>query len=69
MPHARRVGHATFETPYMGKSLDHWLQVAGLVLAGREDRRESLAAFERRDGKAEDGAGFHDISQRQLLLL
>lgn len=43
MPHARRVGHATFETPDMGKSLDHWLQVAGLVLAGREDRRAYLA--------------------------
>ena len=39
----RRMGHATFETPDLAKAIEHYTQVIGLSLAGREDKRAFLA--------------------------
>src|SRR6476619_3820699 len=38
-----RIGHATFETPDLAKAIEHYTQVIGLSLAGREDKRAFLA--------------------------
>ena len=38
-----RIGHATFETPDLDKAIEHYTQVIGLSLAGREDKRAFLA--------------------------
>ena len=38
-----RIGHATFETPDLAKAIEHFTQVIGLSLAGREDKRAFLA--------------------------
>jgi catechol 2,3-dioxygenase-like lactoylglutathione lyase family enzyme len=38
-----RIGHATFETPDLAKAVEHYTQVIGLSLAGREDKRAFLA--------------------------
>ncbi|MPZ56465.1 MAG: glyoxalase [Rhizobiales bacterium] len=43
MIQARRIGHATFETPDLDKAIDHFTQVVGLVLAEREKDRAYLA--------------------------
>ena len=43
MPQARRIGHATFETPDLNREIDHWVDVAGLVLAERDGKRAYLA--------------------------
>jgi catechol 2,3-dioxygenase-like lactoylglutathione lyase family enzyme len=40
---ALRIGHATFETPDLSKAIDHYTQVHGLALAGREGKRAFLA--------------------------
>ena len=37
-----RIGHATFETPDLAKAIEHYTQVIGLSLAGREDKRAFL---------------------------
>ena len=53
-----RIGHATFETPDLAKAIEHYTQVIGLSLAGREDKRAFLAtkigqlAIELRQGSA-----------------
>jgi catechol 2,3-dioxygenase-like lactoylglutathione lyase family enzyme len=39
-----RLGHATFETPDLAKAIDHYTQVIGFALAGREDKRAFLAS-------------------------
>ena len=39
-----RIGHATFETPDLGKAIEHFTQVIGLSLVGREANRAFLAA-------------------------
>jgi len=39
-----RIGHATFETPDLAKAIEHFTQVIGLSLAGREDKRAFLAS-------------------------
>jgi catechol 2,3-dioxygenase-like lactoylglutathione lyase family enzyme len=39
----RRVGHATFETADIEKQIAYWTDVAGLVLAERENKRAYLA--------------------------
>jgi catechol 2,3-dioxygenase-like lactoylglutathione lyase family enzyme len=41
---ALRIGHATFETPDLGKAIDHYTQVIGFALAGREGKRAFLAS-------------------------
>jgi catechol 2,3-dioxygenase-like lactoylglutathione lyase family enzyme len=41
---ALRIGHATFETPDLTKAIEHYTQVIGLSLAGREDKRAFLAS-------------------------
>jgi len=38
-----RIGHATFETPDIDKAIDHYTQVIGLSLAGRDGKRAFLA--------------------------
>jgi len=38
-----RIGHATFETPDLDKAIEHYTQVIGLSLAGRDGRRAFLA--------------------------
>ena len=38
-----RIGHATFETPDLAKAIEHYTQVIGLSLVGREDKRAFLA--------------------------
>ena len=43
MPQARRIGHATFETPDLEREIDHWINTAGLVLAARDGKRAYLA--------------------------
>ena len=40
----RRIGHATFETPDLDKAVDHFTQVMGLSLAGRDGKRAFLAS-------------------------
>ena len=44
MIQARRIGHATFETPDLDNAIDHFTQVVGLVLAAREKDRAYLAS-------------------------
>ena len=44
MIQARRIGHATFETPDLDRAIDYYTQVNGLVLAEREDNRAFLAS-------------------------
>jgi catechol 2,3-dioxygenase-like lactoylglutathione lyase family enzyme len=39
-----RIGHATFETPDLERAIEHYTQVIGLSLAGREDKRAFLAS-------------------------
>jgi catechol 2,3-dioxygenase-like lactoylglutathione lyase family enzyme len=54
----RRIGHATLETPDLERQLAYWTEVAGLVLAERDNNRAFLAtrtgllvvALERADG-------------------
>ena len=43
MIQARRIGHATFETPDLDRAIDYYTQVNGLVLAEREPERAFLA--------------------------
>jgi len=43
MIQARRIGHATFETPDLDRTIDYYTQVNGLVLAEREPRHAFLA--------------------------
>jgi catechol 2,3-dioxygenase-like lactoylglutathione lyase family enzyme len=38
-----RLGHATFETPDIEKAIEHYTQVIGLSLAGRDGKRAFLA--------------------------
>src|SRR4029078_3431637 len=38
-----RIGHATFETPDLAKAIEHYTQVIGLCVAGREYTRAFLA--------------------------
>ena len=40
---ARRLGHATFETPDLEKAIDYYTQVNGLVVCARENSRAFLA--------------------------
>src|SRR5262252_6446899 len=44
MIQARRIGHATFETPDLERAIDYYTQVNGLVLAERETDRAFLAS-------------------------
>ena len=44
MIQARRIGHATFETPDLDRAIDYYTQVNGLVLAEREPGRAFLAS-------------------------
>ena len=44
MIQARRIGHATFETPDLDAAVDYYTQVNGLVLAEREPGRAFLAS-------------------------
>ena len=44
MIQARRIGHATFETPDLDAAVDYYTQVNGLVLAEREPARAFLAS-------------------------
>ena len=44
MIQARRIGHATFETPDLDGAIDYYTQVNGLVLAEREPGRAFLAS-------------------------
>ena len=41
---ARRIGHITFETPDLDKSINHFTEVVGLMLAEREKDRAYLAS-------------------------
>lgn len=41
---ARRIGHASFETPDLGKAIEHYTQAVGLLLAHREGDRAWLAS-------------------------
>ena len=47
MIQARRIGHATFETPDLDGAIDYYTQVNGLVLAEREPGRAFLAIQDR----------------------
>jgi catechol 2,3-dioxygenase-like lactoylglutathione lyase family enzyme len=38
----KRIAHATFETPDLGKAIDYYTQVNGLILAEREQSRAFL---------------------------
>jgi catechol 2,3-dioxygenase-like lactoylglutathione lyase family enzyme len=44
MVKARRIGHATFETPDMERMIDYYTEVIGLVLAEREKDRAFIAS-------------------------
>jgi catechol 2,3-dioxygenase-like lactoylglutathione lyase family enzyme len=44
MIQARRIGHATFETPDLERAIDYYTQVNGLVLAERETDHAFLAS-------------------------
>jgi catechol 2,3-dioxygenase-like lactoylglutathione lyase family enzyme len=44
MINAKRVGHATFETPDLEKAIAYYTDVNGLVLSGREKGRAFLAS-------------------------
>jgi catechol 2,3-dioxygenase-like lactoylglutathione lyase family enzyme len=39
-----RIGHAAFETPDLGKAIEHYTQVIGLALAGRDGKRAFMAS-------------------------
>ena len=39
-----RIGHATFETPDLDRAIEHYTQVIGFSLAGRENKRAFLAS-------------------------
>lgn len=41
---AKRLGHASFVTPDMDRQIDHYREVVGLHLVGREARRAFLAS-------------------------
>src|SRR5437660_4107231 len=41
---AKRLGHATFETPDLERQLDYYQHVVGLKLVGREGKRAFLAS-------------------------
>jgi catechol 2,3-dioxygenase-like lactoylglutathione lyase family enzyme len=41
---AKRIGHATFETPDLERQLDYYQHVVGLKLIGREGKRAFLAS-------------------------
>ena len=41
---AKRVGHATFETPDLDKAIAYYTDVNGLVLSAREKGRAFLAS-------------------------
>jgi catechol 2,3-dioxygenase-like lactoylglutathione lyase family enzyme len=41
---ARRIGHATFETPDLDSAIEHYTQAMGLLLAGRAKGRAYLAS-------------------------
>ena len=43
MIQARRIGHATFETPDLERQIDYYTQVAGLIVAEREKDRVFLS--------------------------
>lgn len=43
MIQARRIGHATFETPDLEKQIGYYTQVAGLIVAEREKNRVFLS--------------------------
>jgi catechol-2,3-dioxygenase len=40
----RRISHATFETPYLDRQVEHFTKVTGLVVAAREGDRVLLAS-------------------------
>src|SRR5262245_1641078 len=44
MVQARRIGHATFETPDLNKAIDYYEEFMGLKLAEREKDRAFLAS-------------------------
>ena len=44
MVKARRIGHATFETPDLPRMIDYYTEVVGLILAEREKDRAFLAS-------------------------
>jgi len=44
MIQARRIGHATFETPDLDAAIDYYTQINGLVVAEREPGRAFLAS-------------------------
>ncbi|MEA2292213.1 MAG: hypothetical protein QOF17_1236, partial [Solirubrobacteraceae bacterium] len=41
---AKRIGHATFETPDLERQIDYYQQVVGLKLVAREGKRAFLAS-------------------------
>src|SRR5690349_5587306 len=43
MINVKRFGHATFETPDLDRQIDYFTEIAGLVLAERENGRAYLA--------------------------
>ena len=43
MIYAKRFGHATFQTPEIERQIDYFTEIAGLVLAERENGRAYLA--------------------------
>ena len=43
MINVKRISHATFETPDLDRQIDYFTQIAGLVLAERENGRAFLA--------------------------
>lgn len=44
MIQARRIGHATFETPDLDRAVDYYTSIAGLVLTSKEKDRAFLAS-------------------------
>ncbi len=42
---ARRIGHATLETPDLARELDHYVAVVGLVPSGKENGRTVLSTI------------------------
>src|SRR5712692_4617492 len=43
MINVKQIGHATFETPDLARQIDYYTEIAGLVLAERENGRAFLA--------------------------
>jgi catechol 2,3-dioxygenase-like lactoylglutathione lyase family enzyme len=41
---AKRIGHATFETPDIDRQIEYYQEIVGLVLASREENRACLAS-------------------------